>query len=568
MNHQPNQSHHPQKVFQSQNQKSSTNKRSRLSQIPTPSEISKFFELEIDFEGKEENIPIFIHGLSQETKPEELREYLSSRCEFSSLVFKKKRTSNKRKRNLYQSIASFTVKDRKTASELIRRSGILKGRIVHCDIKYSSPKKMKAYQERRLFIGNLDQSWTDRVIFDNLANYGRIRAAYSVKKVKNGKSKGYGFADFYTTEDALRFLELGQSIRIEGQPILIQRYKKEKGGGKGSGGGSSNEKKDIKSDGVKQSPEGSSRANAGKISLLGNLEMTQGARLTKPSSQNDRSRLMDQLNYTGANPASIPKEKVGKMNVKFFSKKGSNESSNNQESDDKKRQMNLRLIGLALMNDNLFAVPKKESSFASVLSQAITVRNANKKIHDNYVLNSYDSRSDSFSKIIAEIGGLGYIIKPLKRKIPGNHKGNFKKKTLDKEAFMASKYSSRMGRGDFEGKLSSSGKKNVSKNTLKNRKRRRRKKKKEKEQRRLARLEESFSSNFYNDQKSHFFYDRSDFNSRIEHFDGHYYSLENIDRAQSNQFFGLKVRGSGRRPRGKSYSKTGLRDKRRWSHEE
>lgn len=538
----------------------------------TPHRIKdpKNFDLEIDFEEKFENIPMFIHGLSPDTKPEELREYLSNRCLFSSLIFKKKRTSNKNKQNLYQSIASFVVRDRQTAYDLVKRSGILKGRIVHCDVKYSSSKKMKAYQERRLFLRNLKPSWTDEKIFSNLARYGRVRAAYCVKKVKDGKSKGYGFADFFTKNEAQRFLDNAGNIKIEGEEVIVQGYNKERGSKQGSGG-SSNDGKKAKSGGAKnkKSSKNSKEAKRSKFSLVeDNFQIPTSTKFSHGKSLNEMGQLPSHAQYRSEKMQSSSNEDSGKNKKTFFSKMGSNSSSNNQGSFDEKREMNLRLIGLALMNENLFAVSSKERTIVSALSQAVKVNDFQNQISNNYVLNSYDHGPDFLIKIIAELGGQNYKIRPLNRKLPGLKKRDFKKKTVSKEAFMTSKYSHRRSRVDSGWKAVSPNK-NVGKNTLKNRKRRQRKKRKQREQREIKEFEDNSSSNIaMGNRKSPIFFKDGDFNSRTEHFDGHY-SSKHIDRAHSIQFFESNVRGSrspliGRKPSKKS----GGNVRRRWSHEE
>lgn len=184
-------------------------------------------DLEIDFEGKMDNIEMFIHGLAPETTYEEVKSFLSERAEITELIYRKDPKPGKK----HQSVAFFKAKDRETARNLILHSKKFKGRVVHCDIRYKDLGKMNSYGKRRLFLARLSYLWTDDQILEELRKLGRVRAAYSIKN-KMGKSRGYGYADFYCEEDTMKFLDMGE-IKILGKVIDAKLYVRN-GGTKGA----------------------------------------------------------------------------------------------------------------------------------------------------------------------------------------------------------------------------------------------------------------------------------------------------------------------------------------------
>lgn len=197
--------------------------------IKKPDMVEKFEEeindsdISLDFEGKEEDIDMFIHGLAPKTSPQELESYLANRCEFMDLIYLRHET----KKNLYQSVAFFTVKTREIAKQLVKKSGKLNGRVVHCDIKYCDPRKTESHAKKRLFLGGLPKKWTDEKIEKSVSKHAKIRAAYSIKDRKTGKGRGYGYVDFFKESEAKKLLEKG-TILIDGISIDIRGYEKKK----------------------------------------------------------------------------------------------------------------------------------------------------------------------------------------------------------------------------------------------------------------------------------------------------------------------------------------------------
>lgn len=188
----------------------------------TGSRSGHYLGLNIDFEGKETDINMFIHGLSPLTTTKQLIKILRRRCQYRKLIHRKK--GRRGKLQLYESVAFMTVPDQQTALDLIKRSEVINDRVVHFDVKYKSGSKMKMYKRRRLFLGNLLYKWTDKKIFMELSKYCFVRAAYSIKDPRNGRSKGYGYADFFSEGEANKLLAAAP-LTIDGRKVGVKGYK-------------------------------------------------------------------------------------------------------------------------------------------------------------------------------------------------------------------------------------------------------------------------------------------------------------------------------------------------------
>lgn len=344
--------------------------------IPDPPDIS---DINFDFEGKETNIEMFIHGINPETTYEELESYLSRRCDYQDLIYKK----NKTRKNLHSSYAFFQVGTKKIALNLITHSGVLKGRLVHCDIKYNDPEKYSLYNKKRLFMGNLAPYWTNKEIHKAVERYGRIRGAYSIKDSKTGKSKRYGFIDFYCVEDAEIFLKRG-TITLYGREIEVKPYYRNKDNGNKV---RLKEKKNFKNKFTKDNLKGEMMRN-----LDSNLEMKAFVMMaTKMQMMNSGEKSSYRDQGEGYYPAVTRQQ----QNFSFR-----NEEINNEEEEflfeeervenqilNRRRYLNLKVIGVAMRDNDLFSVPRRICTLRKVIHQSFKIIDFN-RAKVNYVLNS------------------------------------------------------------------------------------------------------------------------------------------------------------------------------------
>lgn len=99
-------------------------------------------------------------------------------------------------------------------------------------------------EEKKIYIGNLEYGATQEEIASMLSDKGIT--AQSVKIITDkytGKSKGFGFAEFATEEEAKKAIEILNGQELNGRALRVSRAQKSKPrqdrfGGGGSGGGS------------------------------------------------------------------------------------------------------------------------------------------------------------------------------------------------------------------------------------------------------------------------------------------------------------------------------------------
>eukprot|EP00921_Rhytidocystis_pertsovi_P016891 GHVQ01026599.1.p1 GENE.GHVQ01026599.1~~GHVQ01026599.1.p1 ORF type:complete len:377 (+),score=84.80 GHVQ01026599.1:312-1442(+) len=72
----------------------------------------------------------------------------------------------------------------------------------------------------KLFVRNLSDETTDARLTQEFSTYGPIQEAVVVKDASSGKSKGYGFVTFTTSEDAGKALQISQRV-IDGRMTFV-----------------------------------------------------------------------------------------------------------------------------------------------------------------------------------------------------------------------------------------------------------------------------------------------------------------------------------------------------------
>lgn len=170
-----------------------------------------------DVQGKE--VRIFVHGLHPFTTTMDLITCFSPITQIFDIQFKKDVSTGKHK-----GYAFFSVKDKKTALDLIKRSHILHGRKIHCDLRYTDIHHQKKNQKKRIFVGGIPKSVDDDELTQLFEQFGEVRAAYSIKDL-HGVSKCYGFVDFSEIKSAQNALK-AKNLIIRGRVIDLRPFRK------------------------------------------------------------------------------------------------------------------------------------------------------------------------------------------------------------------------------------------------------------------------------------------------------------------------------------------------------
>lgn len=95
---------------------------------------------------------------------------------------------------------------------------------------------------KKVFVGNLKYDVADSDLFDHFAQYGEVRSARVVVDRESGQSRGFGFVEFATEEEAEGAIQEVNGTDFRGRQISCsaahpQNERRAGGGGNGGGNG-------------------------------------------------------------------------------------------------------------------------------------------------------------------------------------------------------------------------------------------------------------------------------------------------------------------------------------------
>jgi RNA recognition motif-containing protein len=91
----------------------------------------------------------------------------------------------------------------------------------------------------KLYVGNLSFRTTQEDLRDLFAQAGTVESASIIEDRETGRSRGFGFVEMATQEDAQAAIEQFNGKEINGRNLTVNeaRPRTEGGGGRGGGGG-------------------------------------------------------------------------------------------------------------------------------------------------------------------------------------------------------------------------------------------------------------------------------------------------------------------------------------------
>ena len=94
----------------------------------------------------------------------------------------------------------------------------------------------------KLFVGNVNHTATENDLQDHFAAAGKVVSANIIQDKMTGKSRGFGFVEMATAEEARKAIELFHEKEFQGRPLTVNearpREDRPRGdGGSGGGGG-------------------------------------------------------------------------------------------------------------------------------------------------------------------------------------------------------------------------------------------------------------------------------------------------------------------------------------------
>ena len=92
---------------------------------------------------------------------------------------------------------------------------------------------------KKLFIGNLNYRTTDETLFDAFSAIGNVESAAVITDRETGRSRGFGFVEMATEEDAQAAIQQLDNTDLDGRTIRVAgaNPRPDSRGGGGGGGG-------------------------------------------------------------------------------------------------------------------------------------------------------------------------------------------------------------------------------------------------------------------------------------------------------------------------------------------
>lgn len=93
---------------------------------------------------------------------------------------------------------------------------------------------------KKLYVGNLPFSANDQILGDKFAECGKVESAKVITDRDTGRSKGFGFVEMSTDDEAQAAINKFNGADFDGRPMTVNEAKPmapRTGGGGGGGGG-------------------------------------------------------------------------------------------------------------------------------------------------------------------------------------------------------------------------------------------------------------------------------------------------------------------------------------------
>ena len=88
----------------------------------------------------------------------------------------------------------------------------------------------------RLFVGNLGFNTMEQQLRDAFAEFGSVSSVAIITDRSTGQSRGFGFVEYDSAEDAERAIDSMNGSMLDGRSINVN-VARERTGGNGGGGG-------------------------------------------------------------------------------------------------------------------------------------------------------------------------------------------------------------------------------------------------------------------------------------------------------------------------------------------
>jgi cold-inducible RNA-binding protein len=84
---------------------------------------------------------------------------------------------------------------------------------------------------KKLFVGNLSYGTTDEGLKEAFAKAGTIESAKVISDRMSGRSKGFGFVEMSTDDEAKAAIEMWNEKEIDGRRVIVNEARPPREGG-------------------------------------------------------------------------------------------------------------------------------------------------------------------------------------------------------------------------------------------------------------------------------------------------------------------------------------------------
>src|SRR3990167_3636559 len=90
---------------------------------------------------------------------------------------------------------------------------------------------------KKLYVGGLSYDTTENTLKDTFAQAGTVESATVITDKMSGRSKGFGFVEMSSDEEALKAIEMFNGKEIDGRAVTVNEARPMEPRREGSGGG-------------------------------------------------------------------------------------------------------------------------------------------------------------------------------------------------------------------------------------------------------------------------------------------------------------------------------------------
>ena len=87
--------------------------------------------------------------------------------------------------------------DDQTIEKIIGKRHRIMGRLLDCQLSHAQQDERRLLDKKRIFVGGLAERTTEQAMKKYFSEFGEVRSSYVIKNIETGKSKGFGFVEFF-----------------------------------------------------------------------------------------------------------------------------------------------------------------------------------------------------------------------------------------------------------------------------------------------------------------------------------------------------------------------------------